>query len=155
MPKFMKVTTTDELEDEQAKLVEVEGQKIALFRVGEVLRTERYVHASRRAAVRRDGRGSRSDLPLALGRFDIKSGAVPGGAGGTRGQELPGAGHWRRRRDRGVKQRIIPVCMPLRVRLPDGRGGGAGGRLSNDRTLALGDRGGVSYGRAPSAAART
>jgi nitrite reductase/ring-hydroxylating ferredoxin subunit len=35
MPKFMKVATTDELEDQQAKLVEVEGQKIALFRVGE------------------------------------------------------------------------------------------------------------------------
>ena len=35
MPKFMKVATTDELEDEQAKLVEVEGQKIALFRVRE------------------------------------------------------------------------------------------------------------------------
>ncbi len=34
MPKFMKVATTDELEDQQAKLVEVEGQKIALFRVG-------------------------------------------------------------------------------------------------------------------------
>jgi hypothetical protein len=28
MPKFMKVATTDELEDQQAKLVEVEGQKI-------------------------------------------------------------------------------------------------------------------------------
>ena len=35
MPKFMKVATTDELEDQQAKLVEVEGQKIALFRVGD------------------------------------------------------------------------------------------------------------------------
>jgi Rieske Fe-S protein len=35
MPKFMKVATADELEDQQAKLVEVEGQKIALFRVGE------------------------------------------------------------------------------------------------------------------------
>ncbi len=35
MPKFMKVATTDALEDQQAKLVEVEGQKIALFRVGE------------------------------------------------------------------------------------------------------------------------
>ena len=30
MPKFMKVATTDELEDQQAKLVEVEGHKIAL-----------------------------------------------------------------------------------------------------------------------------
>jgi hypothetical protein len=26
MPKFMKVATTDELEDQQAKLVEVEGR---------------------------------------------------------------------------------------------------------------------------------
>jgi 3-phenylpropionate/trans-cinnamate dioxygenase ferredoxin subunit len=34
MDRFVKVATTDELEDEQAKLVEVEGQKIALLRVG-------------------------------------------------------------------------------------------------------------------------
>ena len=33
MPQFIKVATTDELADQQAKLVEVEGQKIALFRV--------------------------------------------------------------------------------------------------------------------------
>ena len=33
MAHFVKVATTDELEDQQAKLVEVEGQKIALFRV--------------------------------------------------------------------------------------------------------------------------
>jgi len=33
MPQFTRVATTDELADEQAKLVEVEGQKIALFRV--------------------------------------------------------------------------------------------------------------------------
>jgi hypothetical protein len=32
MDRFVKVATTDELEDEQAKLVEVEGQKIALLR---------------------------------------------------------------------------------------------------------------------------
>src|SRR5712691_3878689 len=40
MPKFMKVATTDELEDQQAKLVEVEGQKIALFRVGEAFHAQ-------------------------------------------------------------------------------------------------------------------
>src|SRR5260370_39791866 len=34
MPKFMKVAGTDELDARQAKLVEVEGQKIGLFRVG-------------------------------------------------------------------------------------------------------------------------
>jgi hypothetical protein len=33
MPQFIKVATTAELAHEQAKLVEVEGQKIALFRV--------------------------------------------------------------------------------------------------------------------------
>ena len=33
MPQFIKVATADELADRQAKLVEVEGQKIALFRV--------------------------------------------------------------------------------------------------------------------------
>jgi len=33
MAQFIEVATTDELADEQAKLVEVEGQKIALFRV--------------------------------------------------------------------------------------------------------------------------
>jgi hypothetical protein len=30
MPQFMKVATTSELEDQQAKLVEIEGRKIAL-----------------------------------------------------------------------------------------------------------------------------
>jgi nitrite reductase/ring-hydroxylating ferredoxin subunit len=33
MPQFIRVATTDELADEQAQLVEVEGQTIALFRV--------------------------------------------------------------------------------------------------------------------------
>jgi nitrite reductase/ring-hydroxylating ferredoxin subunit len=33
MPQFIKVATTGELADRQAKLVEVEGQKIALFRI--------------------------------------------------------------------------------------------------------------------------
>jgi nitrite reductase/ring-hydroxylating ferredoxin subunit len=33
MAQFIKVATTDELADQQAKLIEVEGQKIALFRV--------------------------------------------------------------------------------------------------------------------------
>ena len=33
MARFIKVATIDELADQQAKLVELEGQKIALFRV--------------------------------------------------------------------------------------------------------------------------
>ena len=56
MSKFIKVATSSELEDQQVKLVEAEGQKIALFRVGDA--AERYVHPSRRAPVRRGGRGN-------------------------------------------------------------------------------------------------
>ncbi len=33
MSKFVKVTTTDEMADQPAKCVEVEGEKIALFKV--------------------------------------------------------------------------------------------------------------------------
>lgn len=33
MARFIKAATTDEVADQQAKLVELEGQKIALFRV--------------------------------------------------------------------------------------------------------------------------
>ena len=33
MPQFIKVATTDELREQQSKLVELEGQKIALSRV--------------------------------------------------------------------------------------------------------------------------
>ena len=33
MPKFIKVATTEELADQPAKMVELEGQKIALFSV--------------------------------------------------------------------------------------------------------------------------
>jgi len=33
MPQFIEMATSDGLADQQAKLVEVEGEKIALFRV--------------------------------------------------------------------------------------------------------------------------
>ena len=56
MARFVKIATTDELEAQQAKLVEVEGQKIALFRGGrDLLCPERYMHAPRRPLVRGDG----------------------------------------------------------------------------------------------------
>src|SRR5262249_27091412 len=65
---------------------------------------KRYLHASRRGAVRRNGGGSRSDLPLARGEVRHQDWGRPGAAGGTRGQELPGAGYRRWRRDRGVNR---------------------------------------------------
>ena len=105
MPQFIKVTTTDELEDQQAKLVEVEGQKIALFRVGEAFYALSDTCTHRGGpVVRRDGRGNRSDLPLARGEVRHQDRDRPRAAGRTRGQELPGAGHRRRYRDRSVRR---------------------------------------------------
>src|SRR5467141_3667251 len=79
MLKFMKVATTDELEDQQAKLVEVEGQKIALFRVGEAF------HALSDTCTHRGGplsegtvEGAEVTCPWHGARFDIKTGAVMG-----------------------------------------------------------------------------
>ena len=90
MPKFMKVTTTDELEDEQAKLVEVEGQKIALFRVGEAF------YALSDTCTHRGGplsegtvKGAEVTCPWHGARFDIKSGAVLGAPAGRAVRSYP------------------------------------------------------------------
>ena len=79
MTQFIKVTTTDELEDQQAKLVEVEGQKIALFRVGEAF------YALSETCTHRGGplsegtvEGAEVTCPWHGARFDIKTGAVLG-----------------------------------------------------------------------------
>jgi 3-phenylpropionate/trans-cinnamate dioxygenase ferredoxin subunit len=79
MPKFMKVATTDELEDQQGKLVELEGQKIALFRVEEAF------HALSDTCTHRGGplsegtvEGAEVTCPWHGARFDIKTGAVMG-----------------------------------------------------------------------------
>jgi hypothetical protein len=82
MPQFIKVATTDELADQQAKLVEVEGQKIALFRVGRwLLCPERHLHPSKGTVVGRDGRGTRSDLSVARGEVRRQD---RGGSGAAR-----------------------------------------------------------------------
>ena len=81
MPKFMKVATTDELEDQQAKLVEVEGQKLALFRVGEAF------YALSDTCTHRGGplsegtvEGAEAEVmcPWHRAKFDIRTGAVLG-----------------------------------------------------------------------------
>ena len=79
MPKFMKVATTDELEDQQGKLGELEGQKIALFRVEEAF------HALSDTCTHRGGllsegtvEGAEVTCPWHGARFDIKTGAVIG-----------------------------------------------------------------------------
>ncbi|PYN41669.1 MAG: ferredoxin [Candidatus Rokuibacteriota bacterium] len=90
MPKFMKVATTDELEDEQAKLVEVEGQKIALFRVREAF------YALSDTCTHRGGplsegtvEGAEVTCPWHGARFDIKSGAVLGPPAGREVKSYP------------------------------------------------------------------
>jgi len=77
MTQFIKVATTDELGDQQAKLVEVEGQKIALFRVDGTF------YALRDACTHRGGplskgtvEGAEVTCPWHEAKFDIRTGAV-------------------------------------------------------------------------------
>ena len=77
MAQFIKVATTDELGDQQAKLVEVEGQKIALFRV------DGSFNALSDTCTHRGGSLSEGELegaevtcPWHGARFDIKTGPV-------------------------------------------------------------------------------
>ena len=77
MAHFVKVATTDELEDQQTKLVEVEGQKIALFRVDGTF------YALSDTCTHRGGplsegtvEGAEVTCPWHGAKFDIRSGAV-------------------------------------------------------------------------------
>ena len=79
MPHFIKVATTDELADQPAKLVEVEGQKIALFRV------DGTIYALSDICTHRGGPLSEGELegaevtcPWHGAKFDIRTGAVVG-----------------------------------------------------------------------------
>jgi len=79
MTRFIKVATTDELEDEQAKLVEVEGQKMAL------LRAEGTFYALSDTCTHRGGplsegtvEGAEVTCPWHGAKFDIRTGAVLG-----------------------------------------------------------------------------
>jgi 3-phenylpropionate/trans-cinnamate dioxygenase ferredoxin subunit len=90
MPKFMKAATTDEVEDQQAKLVEVEGQKIALFRVGEAF------YALSDTCTHRGGplsegtvEGAEVTCPWHGAKFDIKTGAVLGPPAGREVRSYP------------------------------------------------------------------
>ena len=79
MPKFIKVATTDEFADQQAKPVEVEGQKIALFRVDGAF------YALSDTCTHRGGplsegtvEGTEVTCPWHGAKFDLRSGAVLG-----------------------------------------------------------------------------
>jgi nitrite reductase/ring-hydroxylating ferredoxin subunit len=79
MARFVKVATTDELEDEQAKLVELEGQKIALLRVDGIF------YALSDTCTHRGGplsegtvEGAEVTCPWHGAKFDIRTGAVLG-----------------------------------------------------------------------------
>ena len=79
MPHFIKVATTDELADQQAKLVELEGQKIALFRGDGAL------YALSDTCTHRGGPLSEGTVeatevtcPWHGAKFDIRTGAVLG-----------------------------------------------------------------------------
>jgi nitrite reductase/ring-hydroxylating ferredoxin subunit len=91
MSKFIKVATTSELEDQQAKLVEAEGQKIALFRVGDAF------YALSDTCTHRGGplsegavEGTEVTCPWHGARFDIETGAVLGPPAGREVKSYPG-----------------------------------------------------------------
>jgi nitrite reductase/ring-hydroxylating ferredoxin subunit len=79
MARFIKVATTDELADQQAKLVEVEGQKIALFRVvgGSYALSDSCTH---RRGPLSEGTIEGAEVTCLWhgAKFDIRSGAVLG-----------------------------------------------------------------------------
>jgi nitrite reductase/ring-hydroxylating ferredoxin subunit len=77
MTQFIKVATTEELGDQQAKLVQVEGQRIALFCVDGAL------YALHDACPHRGGplskgtvEGTEVTCPWHEAKFDIRTGAV-------------------------------------------------------------------------------
>jgi nitrite reductase/ring-hydroxylating ferredoxin subunit len=79
MLKFIKAATTDELADQQAKLVELEGQKIALFRVDGAF------YALSDTCTHRGGplsegevEGTEVTCPWHGAKFDLRTGAVLG-----------------------------------------------------------------------------
>jgi 3-phenylpropionate/trans-cinnamate dioxygenase ferredoxin subunit len=79
MPQFIKVATTAELADQQAKLVEVEGQKIALFRVdgGFYALSDTCTH--RRGPLSEGTvEGAEVACPWHGAKFDVRTGAVLG-----------------------------------------------------------------------------
>jgi nitrite reductase/ring-hydroxylating ferredoxin subunit len=90
MPQFTKVATTDELADQQAKLVEVEGQKIALFRVdgGFYALSDTCTH--RRGPLSEGTvEGAEVTCPWHGAKFDIRTGAVLGPPAGQAVKTYP------------------------------------------------------------------
>lgn len=90
MPQFIKVATTDELADQQAKLVEVAGQKIALFRVdgGFYALSDTCTH---RKGPLSEGtvEGTEVTCPWHGAKFDIRSGGVLGPPAGQAVKSYP------------------------------------------------------------------
>lgn len=79
MSEFIKVATTEELADEQAKVVELEGQRIALFRVDGAF------YAVSDTCTHRGGplsegivEGAEVTCPWHGAKFDLRTGAVLG-----------------------------------------------------------------------------
>ena len=90
MAQFNKVVTTDELADQQAILVEVEGQKIALFRVagGFYALSDTCTH---REGPLSEGTVEESEVtcPWHGAKFDIRTGAVLGPPAGQAVKSYP------------------------------------------------------------------
>lgn len=105
MTRVVKVATTDELQDQEAKLVEVDGEKIALFRAAGVF------YALRNACPHRGGplsggkvEGAAVICPWHAAKVDIRMyGSLARCASRTTRQELHGPRARGGRRDRAMK----------------------------------------------------
>jgi 3-phenylpropionate/trans-cinnamate dioxygenase ferredoxin component len=79
MPKFIKVATTEELADQPAKVVELEGQKIALFRVDGAFYAMSDTCAHRGGPLSEGTvEGTEVTCPWHGAKFDLRTGGVLG-----------------------------------------------------------------------------
>jgi 3-phenylpropionate/trans-cinnamate dioxygenase ferredoxin component len=78
MPQVTKVATTDELADQQAKLVEVEAEDRPVSCGRWLLCPERHLHPPKGTVVGRDVEGADVTCPWHGAKFDVRTGAVLG-----------------------------------------------------------------------------
>ena len=90
MSKFVKVATTDEMADQPAKCIEVDGEKIALFKV------EGGFYALSDTCTHRGGplsegevEGAEVTCPWHAAKFDLRTGAVLGPPAQTEVKSYP------------------------------------------------------------------
>lgn len=90
MGKFVKVTTLDEMADQSARCVEVEGEKVALFKSGDAFCALSDTCTHRGGPLSEgDVAGTEVTCPWHGARFDLRTGAVLGPPAATGVRSYP------------------------------------------------------------------